>query len=75
MTKDELLSRFTNEEEKRLVKEHIERREAIFKKYDSIRNPLSGLDGGDPDEERELLEEGKRFFEVWGLFREKNKVK
>ena len=75
--KDKLLSRFTDEEERQLVKEHLERRAAIFKKYDPIRKPLGGLDGGDPDEERELWEEGKRFYKVWEPFREKriNKTK
>lgn len=77
MTKDELLSRFTDEEERQLVKEHLERREAIFKKYDSIRQPLGGLDGGDPNEERELWDEEKSFHKAWELFREKriNKTK
>lgn len=70
MTKDELLNRFANEEERLLVKEHLERREAIFKKYNSIRKPLGGLDGGDPKEEIELLEEEKRFYKAWGPFRE-----
>lgn len=69
--KNKLLSRFTDEEEKQLVKEHLERREAIFRKYDSIRKPLGGLDGGDPNEERELWEEGKRFHKAWEPFREK----
>lgn len=70
MTKDELLNRITNEEERNLVKDHLDRREAIFKKYDSIRKPLGGLDGGDPKEDRELLEEEKRFYKAWKLFRE-----
>lgn len=70
------VAKLADAEARQLVAEHFRRRIEIFEKYDPYRDIFpTGLDGGSPDENRELREETKRFDKAWSIYAEKKKSK
>lgn len=70
------VAKLADAEARQLVAEHFRRRMEIFEKYDPYRDTFpTGLDGGSPDENRELREETKRFDKAWSIYAEKKKKK
>ena len=70
------VAKLTDPEAKQLIAEHLRRRMEIFEKYDPYRDTFpTGLDGGSPDENRELREEAKRFNEACKPYFERIKGK
>lgn len=68
-----LLSRIKNPKEKALVEGHFRKLEEIRAKYSQKDgSPPEGLDGGWPEEKREIKEEEKRFTEAWKPYLEKH---
>lgn len=71
---DRFLNRITDPEEKSLVAAHFRKLEAIRAKYDPYRNSFpEGLDGGSPEEKKEIREEELRFFKAWQPYLDKHK--
>lgn len=71
---DRLLNRITDPEEKSLVTAHFRKLEAIRAKYDPYRNSFpKGLDGGSPEEKKEIREEEIRFFKAWQPYLDKRR--
>ena len=69
-----LLDKITDPEEKSLVEDHFRKLEAIRAKYDSYRNSFpKGLDGGSPEEKKEIREEELRFFKAWQPYLDKRR--
>ncbi len=70
------VAKLADAEARQLVAEHFRRRMEIFEKYDLYRDTFpTGLDGGSPDENRELREEAKRFNEACKPYFERIKGK
>lgn len=68
------VAKLPDAEARQLVAEHLRRRMEIFEKYDPYRDTFpTGLDGGSPDENRELREETKRFDKACKLYFERRK--
>lgn len=70
------VAKLADAEARQLVAEHLRRRMEIFEKYDPYRDTFpTGLDGGSPDENRELREEAKRFTKACKPYFERRKGK
>ena len=68
------LNRITDPEEKSLVAAHFRKLEAIRAKYDPYRNSFpESLDGGSPEEKKEIREEELRFFKAWQPYLDKRR--
>lgn len=71
---DRLLNRITDPEEKSLVAAHFRKLEAIRAKYDPYRDFFpEGLDGGSPEEKKEIRKEEIRFFKAWQPYLDKGR--
>ena len=70
------VAKLPDAEARQLVAEHLRRRMEIFEKYDPYRDTFpTGLEGGSPDENRELREEAKRFTKACKPYFERRKGK